>query len=112
MSGSWFHESRSAVRVEFKGALFMLLLAPTLCGAGSTLGAQSASASLALRVIVPPVFRVLDVTARPDGGFGYRVWTNMPVAHVNGHEFRFTKVGEATISLPASTPGLLMVHGL
>ena len=31
---------------------------------------------------------------------------------LNGHEYRFHRVGETTLTVPAAPQGLLLVHGL
>jgi hypothetical protein len=112
MSESWSRESRSAKRIEYRGALLCaLLLAPILCGAESTQGGQSASARLAFTVVIPPVFRVLEVKPVA-GGLGYRIWTNVASVRIDGHEYRFGRVGEFTLTLPAAPAGRYIVHGL
>lgn len=113
MSQSWSRESRSARRIEYRGALLCaLLMAPVLCGAEAPLGAQTASARLAFSVVIPPVFRVLEVTRNADGGVGYRIWTNVASVSIDGHEYRFGKVGESTLTLPSAPGGRFIVYGL
>ena len=89
----------------------MLLLAPLLCAGESKLGSTSATAHLSFRVVIPPVFRVLQVTPVKDG-YEYRVWTNTPSILLNGREYRFTRVGETTLTVPAAPAGVFIVHGL
>jgi hypothetical protein len=91
--------------------LLAAMLAPVLCAAESGLGSQSATSHLSFRVVIPPVFRILQVTQIKDG-YEYRVWTNKPSILLNGREFRFSSVGETTLVVPAATAGVFVVHGL
>ncbi|MDM0000102.1 hypothetical protein QTI24_15900 [Variovorax sp. J22P240] len=91
--------------------LLMLLLVPSLCAAESTLGSTSASSHLSFRVVIPPVFRVLQVTPMKES-YHYRVWTNMPSILLNGVEYRFKRVGENHLTIPAPPAGVFVVHGL
>jgi hypothetical protein len=91
--------------------LLMLLLAPSFCIAESTLGSTSASSHLSFRVVIPPVFRVLQVTPVKEG-YQYRVWTNVPSVLLNGIEYRFTRVGETQLTIPAPPTDVFVVHGL
>jgi hypothetical protein len=94
-----------------KSALSALLLLPPVCVAEATLGVDSATGQLSFKVVVPPVLRVLQVTPLKDG-HEYRIWTNTRSAYINGREYRFTKVGEQTLKVPASPQGMFLVHGL
>lgn len=98
----------SALRVAVVAACF---LAPMLCAAESTYGARTATSRLRLSVVVPPVFRVLQVTPTRDG-YDYRIWTNMRTVVIDGHEHRFDQVGETTLSLRSPPDSLWVVHGL
>ncbi|MDM0076225.1 hypothetical protein QTH90_17590 [Variovorax sp. J2P1-59] len=91
--------------------LLALLLAPALCAAESTVGSNSASAHLSFRVVIPPVFRVLQVTPIKEG-YQYRVWTNVPSILLNGIEYRFNRVGETLLTIPAPPAGVFIIHGL
>lgn len=106
MSASVF--SRSVCR---NSALSALLLLPLASMAETRVGANSASARLNFTIVVPPVFRVLQVT-RMAGGYEYRVWTNQRSVVLNGREFRFDQVGENTLRMPAEPTALYLVHGL
>jgi hypothetical protein len=98
--------------------LAVLLLAPLLCVAESTStgrdeGGNRSSARLLFSVVVPPVFRVLEVTPNAGGGLNYRVWTNTPTVRIDGREYRFNRVGETSFRTPAATSGhAIIVHGL
>lgn len=109
-------ESRSSsgalVVVAGGTALFAAaLLAPSLCTAESAIGSHSASSQLSIRVVVPPVLRVLQITPVKDG-YEYRIWTNTKSASINGREYRFDRVGEHTLKVPAAEQGVVVVHGL
>jgi len=94
------------------GAVAALALTlPATALAASAAGGASASASVKLRVIVPPVFKVLRVERVADR-LRYRVWTNMPSAHVGGQLVRFERVGEATIDVPASAAAIYIQPAL
>ena len=88
-----------------------LFIAPLCCAAESAEGPGHARAGLRFAVIIPPVFRVLQVTPSAQG-YEYRVWTNTRSILLNGREYRFTGVGESTFTLPRSTQGIFIVHGL
>lgn len=104
--------SRLSAGVCLHGALAAwLLLVPPVCTAESTLGSGRATAQLGFKIVVPPVMRVLQVTALQDG-YEYRIWTNTRSAHFNGREYRFSKVGEHTLKVPSSPQGVYLVHGL
>jgi len=77
------------------------------CLAEATMGAASASARVTLRVIVPPVFRILQVTPLP-GARAYRVWTNMASVSLQGRLYRFEHVGETTLVVPHSANALFI----
>lgn len=89
------------------GSALALLLAPAGL-AESTSGTGSATAHISLRVIVPPVLRVLQVR-RVAGGIEYRIWTNMRTAHFNGRVHRFEKVGENILLIPVESDGVSVV---
>ncbi|MGJ7555419.1 hypothetical protein ACSFBI_15600 [Variovorax sp. RB3P1] len=94
-------------------ALFLapLMLVPLPCLAESGSGGESASARLRITVVVPPVFRVLQVTPTAEG-YDYRVWTNMKSIVIGGRVYRFERIGETTLKLPASPDGAWIVYGL
>ena len=92
-------------------AALALTTLPAAALAASAAGGASASASVKLRVIVPPVFKVLRVERVADR-LRYRVWTNMPSAHVGGQPVRFERVGEATIDVPASAAAIYIQPAL
>lgn len=86
----------------------------SLCAAESRVAEgeanRGASAHLRFRIVVPPVFRVLQVT--PVGAEDeYRVWTNMRSIVLNGTPLQFQHVGETVLRLPRAQ-GALIVHGL
>ncbi|HYP83509.1 hypothetical protein [Variovorax sp.] len=87
----------------------LLLVLP--CIAGSSVGTDSASVRVTLRVVVPPVFNILRVE-RVAGGYRYHVWTNMPSAHFNGRLVHFDHVGESTMELPTPPDALYVAPGL
>jgi hypothetical protein len=91
--------------------LLAAMLTLMLCAAESSLGSQSVTSHLSFRVVIPPVFRILQVTPIKDG-YEYRVWTNRPSILLNGREYRFSSVGETTLTIPVSAPGVFVVHGL
>jgi len=94
-------------------ALAMLLsLLPAWSAAESALGTRSATARVHLRVVVPPVFRILQVRQEGDA-VEYRVWTNMRSVFLNGREFRFSRVGESVLRMPRpARPGIWIVPAL
>ena len=47
-----------------------------------------------------------------DGRYEYRVWTNKPSVMLNGREYRFNRVGETTLKVPAPPQDLFLIHGL
>ena len=81
-----------------------------VCRAESALAAGAASAHLTFRIVVPPVFRVLQATPVADG-MEYRVWTNMRSVFLQGRLHQFRSVGETVIRSSAAKD-LLIVHGL
>jgi hypothetical protein len=111
MSERWIGGSRGVSARDARGVLLTLLLAPSFCIAESTLGSTSASSHLSFRVVIPPVFRVLQITPVKEG-YQYRVWTNVPSILLNGIEYRFSRVGETLLTIPAPPPGVFIVHGL
>lgn len=111
MSGSRLHTVRGARRAGFKKALLALLFVPLACVAESLQDGSSATSRLSFTVVVPPVFRVLQISPLRDG-HEYRVWTNIRSIVINGHEYRFRHVGETTLKVPASPQGMFVVHGL
>ncbi|SEB24405.1 hypothetical protein SAMN05444680_12054 [Variovorax sp. YR216] len=88
----------------------VLLALAEPCASESSIGTRSAAAHIAFRVNVPPVLKVLGVTPTV-GGLEYRVWTNMKSIVIDGKEYRFTRVGEATLLVPSSD-ATFIVHGL
>jgi hypothetical protein len=103
MTGSWLQSGR--------GALVVLLFTPMLCVAENGFGSNAATARLRITVIVPPVFRVLQVTPTAEG-YDYRIWTNMKSIMLGGREYRFTRLGENTLTLRIPPEGVWIVHGL
>ena len=77
------------------------LLLPLQAATQSMPGNRSASSSFAVSITVRPQFRILE--SKPvAGGHEYRVWTNMRSVQLNGQEFRFERVGEATVTVPGA----------
>jgi len=111
MTGTWLQPGRGAHRRGLRGFAVALCLAPMLCVADSMHGASSATSQLRITVIVPPVFRVLQVTPTSEG-YDYRVWTNMRSVVFGGREYRFDRIGETTLRLRTSPDQVWMVHGL
>jgi len=89
----------------------LAMLAPLLCAAESSFGANSATAQVRLVVIVPPVFQVLRA-AQTAEGYDYLVWTNMRSITIGGREYSFARPGEHTVHVPAAPAGAWVVHGL
>lgn len=106
--GAHSHGSRALRRVAVAAAC---LLAPMLCVAESIDGTRTATSQLRLSVVVPPVFRVLQVRPTRDG-YDYRIWTNMRTVVIDGREYRFDQIGETTLSLRSPPDSLWVVHGL
>ncbi|MEO8248639.1 MAG: hypothetical protein ABI589_04645 [Burkholderiales bacterium] len=94
-----------------KTVLCAMLVIPLCCLAESRVSSGNASARLNFRVTIPPVFRVLQSTP-VEGGIDHRVWTNMKSIVINGTDYRFARVGEARLHLPASPRGDFIIHGL
>ncbi|SEA71522.1 hypothetical protein [Variovorax sp. YR216] len=114
MSGKEIGANCRVGRREARGILLALMLAPLSCAAETAIaapGANSASAHLSFRIVIPPVFRVLQITPVKEG-YQYLVWTNMPSILLNGIEYRFNRVGETTLTIPAPPAGIFIVHGL
>jgi hypothetical protein len=114
MSGKEIGANRRVGGRGARGILLAVMLAPMACVAetgAAAPGASSASAHLSFRIVVPPVFRVLQITPVKEG-FQYRVWTNMPSILLNGIEYRFNRVGETLLTIPAPPEGVFIVHGL
>jgi len=85
---------RAALPLAAAGMLLLLQpLQPSF--AEPVRGTGSATAAFHVTLVVPPAFRVLQVTPVP-GGHEYRVWTNMKSVRIRGREYRFDKVGETT----------------
>jgi hypothetical protein len=84
--------SRAAVLT----ALCALPQLPLLCGAEPLRGASSATGQIRVTLVVVPVFTVLEV-ARVKDGYEYRIWTNRRSVVIGGREYRFGRVGEATL---------------
>lgn len=118
MTEPWLRRARGAWRAVAPclGALALALvgvgvLVPALSRAESGHGSGSASARLQITVVVPPVFRVLQVTPVADG-YEYRVWTNMRLVAIGGREYRFDRIGENTVRVPTAPGDTWIVHGL
>lgn len=112
MRGKEIGANRRVGRREARGIAVML--APMACAAETTIAApraNSASAHLSFRIVIPPVFRVLQITPVKEG-YQYRVWANMPSILLNGIEYRFKRVGETTITISAPPTGVFILHGL
>lgn len=76
-----------------------LLLPISTAAQAPSAGSKSATSSFSITLVVRPAFRILET--RPiAGGHEYRVWTNMKSVQLNGQEYRFGRVGEATIVVP------------
>lgn len=90
--------------------LFPVLMFPALSAAGAVTGEERANVRVSIVVLVPPVFKILHVTSAA-GGYEYRAWTNMNLIVINGREYRFDRVGEQTLSVPAANE-MTIVHGL
>jgi hypothetical protein len=80
-------------------ALATGLLLPLSGAAQLPSGGQKTSSSFSVSVTVQPQFRILESTP-VSGGHEYLVWTNMRSIQLNGNEYRFDRVGEATVVVP------------
>lgn len=77
------------------------LLLPLQGASQSFPGSRGASSSFSISITVRPQFRILE--SKPvGGGHEYRVWTNMKTVQLNGREYRFDRVGEATVVVPGA----------
>ena len=110
MTGSGVQWGRRA-RGAALGLLAPLLFTPLPGAAASGAGSGSATAQLRITVVVPPVFRVLQVTPAA-GGYDYRVWTNMQSVVIGGRAYRFDHIGESTVRVPTAPGDTWIVHGL
>jgi hypothetical protein len=113
MSGSKFPAALIGVgvaRPALVSALCVSLFLPRPGVAESAGGANNATGGLKVMVTIVPVFRVLQVTAGANG-YEYRIWTNIKSVVINGREYRFSKVGETTLTLPASSNDAFIVDG-
>jgi hypothetical protein len=75
------------------------LLLPLSGAAQLPAGNRNGSASFSMSITIKPQFRILESRA-VSGGHEYRVWTNMKSIQLNGNEYRFERVGEATVMVP------------
>lgn len=93
------------------GCAGAFLLVPMLGQAESSLDASAATARLGVTIVIPPVFRVLQVTPTTEG-YDYRVWTNMKSIVIAGQKHRFAQIGENRLQLRATPHDVWVVHGL
>ncbi|RTD83856.1 hypothetical protein EJO68_33575 [Variovorax atrisoli] len=110
MPGNWRTARAAALRsprtASPRGAAstLLLLLLPLqleLSSAEPVRDAQGATGRFDISISVLPTFEVREI--RPvQGGHEYRVWTNMASVTIKGREYRFDKVGEATIMVPGA----------
>ncbi|MGJ7494908.1 hypothetical protein ACSFA8_07525 [Variovorax sp. RT4R15] len=92
-----------------QGLLMLLPVSPALAEPGNA--PMQASEALNFAIVIPSVFRV--TRSRPvAGGREVVIWTNMPVVRISDREYRFDRVGEATLFVPETTGGAAIVHGL
>ena len=77
------------------------LLLPLYCSAQTVPQGRTATSSFSVRITIRPQFRILE-TRPVAGGHEYRVWTNMKSVQLNGQEYRFEHVGEATVVVPGA----------
>jgi hypothetical protein len=82
-----------------------------LCVAENGFGSGAVTARLRITVVVPPVFRVLQVTQTAEG-YDYRIWTNMKSVMLGGREYRFARLGENTVRVPTAPGDTWVIHGL
>lgn len=80
-------------------ALATGLLLPLQGAAQSSPPGRTAHGAFTVSVTVEPQFRVLASRA-VQGGYEYRVWTNMKSIQLRGQDYRFARVGEATVVVP------------
>lgn len=92
-------------------AVLATLLTPVPLMAESQMAATVAHGALGLRVVVPPVFRILEVRPQPDHD-EVRVWTNMASVRIGEREYRFAQPGENVLRLPRGAASSFRVHGL
>ena len=77
------------------------LLLPLQSSAESAPRGRAATGNFSIAITIRPQFRILE--SRPvSGGHEYRVWTNMKSVQLNGQEYRFERVGEATVVVPGA----------
>jgi len=77
------------------------LLLPLQAATQSIPAQRNASSGFTVSITIRPQFRILE--SRPvSGGHEYRVWTNMKTVELNGREYRFERVGEATVVVPGA----------
>ena len=77
------------------------LLLPLQAATQSIPAHRNASTGFTVSITVRPQFRILE--SRPvSGGHEYRVWTNMKTVELNGREYRFERIGEATVVVPGA----------
>lgn len=93
-----FPAGLSLTRVAALTALCTLLQLPLPSEAEPLLGASTATGRFQVKLVILPVFKVLEVTPVKDG-YEYRVWTNTQSMVIGGREYRFTKVGETTLKV-------------
>lgn len=92
----------------FRGIILMFILAlamlvmTKLARSEASSGVSQAQASLMVRIVVEPTFKVLETTS-VEGGYQMRVFTNQHSTQLNGQTIYFTKVGEQTVFVPTST---------
>jgi len=92
-------------------ALATGLLLPLHGTAQFVQGSRSASSNFAVSITIRPQFRVL--TSKPvSGGHEYRVWTNMRKVQLNGNEYHFDRVGEATVMVPGAVLDMGTLPGI
>ena len=80
-------------------ALATGLLLPLQGAAQLSSDSRTAPGSFTVSITVKPEFRVLESRA-VNGGYVYRVWTNMKSIHLRGQDYSFARVGEATVMVP------------
>lgn len=107
------YDSEHFYRLLIRGAFaaWLLVCAPPNANAESGRSAGTSTASMSVRVVIPPVLRIIQIKALPMGR-EYRIWTNMRSVNLEGHAFRFSKVGEFSVVVPDQGDRLTLVHGL